>query len=448
MAADVNDLTTGVVWKKLLRFFFPILLGLLFQQLYNIADAFIIGYFEDDNALAAVGGSVSVITNLIIGFFTGLMSGATVMISQAYGSGNRELLSRTLHTSAFFALITGLCIAVLGYFIAEPALRLVKNHAALMHDSVLYLRIYLSGSAPLLLYNLFQGTLQGVGDSRRPLKYLISSCLTNIVLDVLFVGAFGWGVAGVGAASVLSMCLCTFLAARHLMTTDGHQRLFIKKLALHRDVLKRILKIGLPSGAQSSMYSLSNIIIQAAVNGFNDTGLVTAWTATGKLDGFYWVTTSAFGVAICAFAGQCFGAGKIDRVKQSMRSCMKISLSVTVLLSAILLSVGRPVYRTFIENETTIDNALEIMWCFVPFYFVWSYIEVLTGTLRGTGDTFIPMIIVMIGTCLFRVAWMLLVVPRWHTIPGISLVYAVSWAITGIAFTVYYYRRSKRNFVA
>ncbi len=443
---DKNDLTTGPVWKKLLVFFWPIWTGLLFQQLYNTADAFIVGYFLDDNALAAVGSGVAVITNLVLGFFIGLISGATVIISQAYGAGNSDRLSRALHTAFVFCLLTGIVITAAGYFLAPAALRIIRTHDVLMHDSILYLRIYLTGSVPLLAYNLFQGTLQAVGDSRRPLMYLIVSCLLNILLDLVCVGALGWGVAGAAVASVISMCTCAALALRYFSRTDGQCRFSLKKLCLDRSVIGQMLRIGLPSGFQSTLYSASNIIIQAAINGLGDTNLVTAWTATGRLDGLYWVTTSAFGVAICAFAGQCYGAGKTDRMKQAMRTCLLISECVTAALSVLLLSVARPAYSLFVESPDVIDKAIRIMWYFVPFYVLWSYIEVLTGTLRGAGDTFVPMIITLVGTCLFRIAWMLLVAPRWNTVAGISLVYPVSWAITGAAFTFYWLRACKRNF--
>ena len=445
--SDRDDLTTGVVWKKLLSFFFPILAGLLFQQLYNTADAFIVGYFLGDNALASVGSGVGVITNLILGFFVGLISGGTVMISQAYGAKDRDKLSRVLHTCFVFCVCVGAVITVAGYFLAPAALRLINTHDVLMADSTRYLRIYLVGAIPLLTYNLFQGTLQGVGQSRRPFKYLIASCLINIALDLLFVGALDWKVAGAAWASVLSMCTCTGLALRHFLTTDGAHRFSFSRIKVDLPSLKRMMRIGLPSGFQSSLYSVSNIIIQAALNGLNDTPLITAWTATGRLDGFYWVTTSAFGVAICAFSGQCYGAGKYDRLKQAMKVCMGISLAVTAALSVTLLSIARPVYRLFVEHETTIDKAIEIMWCFVPFYVLWSYIEVMTGTLRGMGDTFVPMIITLIGTCLFRILWMTLLVPVWPTIPGISLVYPVSWLITGTAFTVYFLRKLRRGII-
>lgn len=432
-----QDLTQGKVGKKMLSFFFPILIGLLFQQLYNTADAVIVGHFVGDDALAAVGGTTASITNLIIGFFTGLNAGATVLISQMYGSGDEKTLSRVLHTAVIFCSLVGLSITVLGYFFTPGMLTLLGNPTDIQEESVLYLRIYLEGAIFLLLYNLFQGTMQSVGDSARPLKYLITSCLTNIVLDLLFVGVLDLNVAGAAWASVLSMMLCTALAAVHLMREKGPHKLSVKKLDLEWSILKRILRIGLPGGVQSSMYAISNLIIMAAVNTFG-TQIVTAWTATGKLDGFYWSTSNAFGIALCAFVGQCYGAGKLERMKQGVRFTMKTALVTTVCLSVLLLSVARPAYHIFLKEEQTIEDAITIMWYFVPFYFIWSFIEVLTGTFRGVGDTLRPMIITMIGTCVFRVIWMLFVVPAWHTVMSVSIVYGISWVLTAGAFIIYY----------
>lgn len=432
-----NDLTTGVVWKKLMGFFFPVLFGLLFQQFYNTADAVIVGTFIGDEALAAVGGSATALTNLVVGFFTGLNSGASVMISQRFGAGDDEGLNKVLHTAVVFCCAMGLLLSVCGYVFTPAVLRLMGTPEDILDDSALYLRIYLCGAIPLLMYNLFQGTLQGVGDSKRPLRYLIISCILNIVLDTLFVAWLKMGVAGVGIASVISMVVCMLMALVHLMRVDGPHRIRIRDLRVDWLSLKRILKIGLPSGLQSSLYGISNVIIQSAVNSFG-TLAVAAWTASSKLDGFYWSTSNSFGITICAFAGQCYGAGKTDRMKQATRTCMKIALVVTILLSTLLLLIALPAYGIFVSDPGVIDSAVEMMIYIVPTYFVWTFIEVLSGTFRGVGDTFRPMIITMTGTCGIRVLWMLLVVPVWHTIMAVCLVYGISWVITAIAFILYY----------
>lgn len=436
-----NDLTQGSVTKKLLTFFFPIWVGLLFQQLYNTADAFIVGKYVGDDALAAVGGSASSVINLVIGFFTGLNSGATVLISQKYGARDYSALRRVLNTAILFSLFVGFIITAFGHVAAPAFLRFLKNPEDIMEDSVNYLRIYMTGATFLLLYNLFQGTMQATGDSKRPLMYLVISCGTNIVLDLVFVAVFGWGIAGAGWASVISMGLCTALAGIHLMRTKEHCRITLKGMALNVSDLKSIMRIGLPAGLQGSMYSISNMIIQSTVNSFG-TGVVTAWTATGKLDGFYWSTSNAVGTALCAFVGQCYGAGKIDRMKQAIRTCIRIFCVFTIVMSAGLLAIARPAYSLFLNDPQVIDDAIRIMWWFVPFYFIWSFVEALSATFRGVGDTLKPMIIVMLGTCLFRVLWMIFVVPANHTIDVVSVVYGISWIITATVMVIYY-RRGK-----
>ena len=436
---DRNNLTEGVIWKKLLMFFFPIWGGMLFQQLYNTVDALIVGKFVGASALAAVGGSPAVLINLVIGFFTGLSSGASVIIAQEYGAGNGEGLSRTLHTAATFFAAVGLCITVLGFILAPAALKMVSTPEDIIEDSTLYMRIYFTGAIPMLVYNLFSGTLQAIGQSGKPFRFLIASCVTNIVLDIVFVVVLGMGVAGVAWATVISMLLCFCLAGATLLKADGPQKLVISKMSIDRIALRRILRIGIPSGVQSAMYSISNVIIQSSVNSFGTT-IVAAWTATGKLDGLYWCTSNSFGVAICSFVGQCYGAGKIDRMKKSVRTCLLIALGSTVFLSFFLMTIARPAYNILLDDQDVIDNAVKIMTYFVPYYFTWTFVEVLSGSLRGTGDTFIPMVITLVGTCAVRIVWMLTVVPVYHTIAAVSIIYVISWIITGAAFSVYYLR--------
>lgn len=439
MADPRNDLTQGNVTRKLLGFFFPIWIGLLFQQLYNTADAFIVGKYVGDSALAAVGGSASSIINLVIGFFNGLNSGATVLISQKYGARDYPALRRVLNTAVVFSIGVGLIITAAGDLTAPAFLRLLQNPEDIMDDSVMYLRIYLTGAVLLLLYNLFQGTMQATGDSRRPLMYLVCSCGINIVLDLLFVAVFKWGIAGAGWASVISMGVCTVMAAIHLIRTGDHCRLILKELKLNRADLRNILRIGLPAGVQGSMYSISNMIIQSTVNTFG-TGLVTSWTATGKLDGFYWSTSSAVGTSLCAFVGQCYGAGKTDRMREAIRTCIRIFTLATAVMSAGLLAVARPAYSLFLNEPQVIDDAIRIMWMFVPFYFIWSFVEALSATFRGVGDTLKPMLIVMLGTCLFRILWMIFIVPWKHSIDTVSIVYGISWVITATVMILYYKR--------
>lgn len=437
--AASGDLTEGVIWKKLLGFFFPILFGMLFQQLYNTADAIIVGQFVGTAALAAVGGSASVIINLVIGFFAGLASGASVIISQCYGAHDDERLSRTAHTIVCFCLIGGAIVSAAAYFLSPWALRLVRNPAETMADSVLYLRIYFAGTIPLMLFNIGSGILRAIGDSQRPLRYLIVCCLSNIALDVVFVVVLRMGVAGVAWATVLAQLMSAVLVMRCLMRADGPEKLRPAELRIDRPALRSTLGIGVSAGIQSAMYSLSNIIIQAAVNDLGTT-IVAAWTATGKIDGVFWVTSNAFGIAICSFVGQCYGAGKIERMRKSVRVCFLMALGTAAVMSAGLIGFARPLLRLVTADRQVISLAAQIMRFFVPYYAVWIVIEIVSNTLRGVGDAVRPMLIVTIGVCLMRILWITLVVPHYPGIRCISYSYPVSWTITAIALTVYYFR--------
>lgn len=432
-----NDLTQGVIWKKLLRFFFPILIGTLFQQLYNTVDAIIVGRFVGTTALAAVGGSAAQIINLLVGFFVGLSSGAMVIISQYFGAHNRERLHDAVHTAIAFAIVAGAILTVVGILIAPWALRFVRNPADIMDESVLYLRIYFVGIVPLMLFNIGSGILRAVGDSRRPLYYLLICCALNIGLDILFVGRFQLGVAGVAWATVISLTVSAILILINLCTTDAPYRLRVNEIRLRGATLKRILHIGVPTGVQSAMYSISNLIIQAAINTLG-TPVVAAWTTTGKLDGVFFAFSNSFGLTIMAFVGQCFGAGKYERMKKSIRVCMGLALGVAASISTLLLVFGRHWFHIFTSDAVVIDYAVEMLSYFAPFYVVWTFIEILSNALRGAGDAINPMVITIIGVCGLRILWALFVLPSWHTVMGASLCYPATWIATALAFVLYY----------
>ena len=436
---DRYDLTRGSILGKLTRFFFPILFGMLFQQLYNTVDAVIVGKCVGPGALAAVGGSPAAITNLIIGFFTGLGTGATVIVAQYFGSREQELMERAAHTILAFCILAGLALTALGGFLAPWALRLVSTPADILADSTVYLRIYFAGAVPLLLFNVGSGILRALGDSRSPLRYLGVCCVLNIALDLLFVAALRMGVAGVAWATVLSLTVSALLVLRHLAAPDSLCRFSLRKLRIHRGSLRRTLMIGVPAGLQSAMYAISNLIIQAAINALG-TVVVAAWTATSKLDGIFWVTSNSLGATICTFAGQCFGAGKIDRMKQGIRSWLFVALGVSAALSALLLSCAPWGFRLFTDDANVIAEARRMVWYFVPYYVVWTFIEIFSNALRGAGDAVNPTLIILGGVCVFRILWILIAVPFWRTVLGISVCYPLSWFITAVVFAVYYFR--------
>lgn len=438
-SAEENSITEGVIWKQLLIFFFPILLGTFFQQLYNTADAMIVGKYVGKEALAAVGGTTGVLINLLVGFFVGLSSGATVLISQHFGARRDQAVSDTVHTAAAMALLGGLIITVLGLIFSPDLLRLMGTPEDVMDYSVTYIRIYFAGIIFSLIYNIGTGILRAIGDSRRPLYFLVASCVTNIVLDVVLVLGFDMGVAGAALATVFSQMVSAVLVTLTLMRSQRSYQLRPRKIRLHMNLLSGILRIGFPAGIQSVMYSLSNIIIQTSVNGFG-TDTVAAWTAYGKLDGLFWMTVSAFGVAITTFVGQNFGARRFDRMKRSVWVCLGMAVIATAILSGVLLSCGEFLYRAFADDENVIRLGLQILRLLVPFYGTYLCIEILSGAMRGTGDSLVPTLMTLFGVCLMRVVWLWGIAPRYGTLDMVLICYPITWTLTSVMFLIYYLR--------
>ena len=434
-----HDLTTGSIMGKLSRFFFPILFGMLFMQLYNTVDAVVVGRCVGPAALAAVGGSPAVITNLVIGFFNGLSAGATVVTSQYYGSHDDKRLSQAVHTILCFCLIAGAAITVFGWLTAPWSLRLVKTPADIMAGSVTYLRLYYLGATALLLFNVGSGILRSVGDSRWPLVFLAICCVLNIGLDLLFVAVFRWDVAGVAWATVLSLTVSALALLLHLSRQDGAWKLKWRTLKIHRAALRRILYIGVPSAVQGSMYSLSNLLIQAAINNFG-TVVVAAWTAIGKFDGIFWVTSNSLGSAICTYVGQNFGAGYYTRMRKGVRQWLLTAILVTLSMSALILGTGPWAMQLFTTDPEVLSSAVTMLWYFAPFYIFWTFIEILSNALRGAGDSVAPMVICLVGVCLLRILWLFFVLPHWNTVLGVSISYPFTWLVTAVVFGVYYLR--------
>ena len=329
---QANPILDGVIWKGILSFFFPILLGTFFQQLYNTVDAIIVGQFLGKEALAAVGGGTSTIINLLIGFFTGLASGASVVISQRFGSGNMERVSKAIHTAIALSVVCGLVITVVGYTMTDFSLTLIDTPADVHPLASKYMKIYFAGSLTLVVYNMASGVFRALGDSRHPLYFLIAGCVTNIVLDIVTVGFLGMGVEGAAIATVFSQFVSVVLSIIWLRKLPKDYRLSLRKIAFDRRELSETLKIGVPAGIQSVMYSISNIIIQTNINSFG-TDTAAAYSAYGKIDAAFWMVVNAFGIAITTFVGQNYGAGRLDRVKKGVNQTLAMAAAVTVVIS-------------------------------------------------------------------------------------------------------------------
>ena len=436
---DVNGITEGVIWKQLLLFFFPIVLGTFFQQLYNTADAIIVGKAVGKEALAAVGGSTGTLINLLVGFFVGLASGASVIIAQLFGARRAQDVSRAVHTTIALALSSGALLTAVGLLCAGGILELMGTPQEVMAYALPYLNIYFLGMIPQLVYNIGSGVLRAVGDSRRPMLFLICAALTNIVLDILLVLGLNLGVRGAAIATVLSQVVSAVLILVSLCHAQPVYRLHFRRIRFHGDMLACIVRIGLPAGLQSVMYSLSNMIIQASVNGFG-TDVMAAWTAYGKIDGLYWMMISAFGVSITTFAGQNFGARRYDRMRRSVRVCLGMAAGVTVFMTALILAVGRPMLGMFTDDAHVVEMGMSIIRLIVPTWITYLCIEILSGAMRGAGDSLMPTLMTLTGVCLMRVFWVTVVVPRMHQLPVLMLSYPITWVITSCMFIVYYLR--------
>ncbi|MGN0371653.1 MAG: MATE family efflux transporter [Enterocloster sp.] len=433
-----NRITEGNIFGQLLLFFFPILFGTFFQQLYNTADAMVVGRFVGKQALAAVGGTTSTLINLLVGFFVGLSSGATVVISQFYGARKADKVHWAVHTSIAFSILGGIVLMTVGQTACHWALVTMKTPEDVLPHALIYLRIYFLGMIANLLYNMGAGILRAVGDSKRPLYFLVASCLINIVVDVVLVAVLKLGVAGAAIATVSSQVFSAVLVVTALMRTDDMYRLVWKKVRIDTIMLRRIVRIGVPAGMQSVMYNISNIIIQAGVNTLG-TDNVTAWATYGKVDGLFWMMTNALGIAVTTFVGQNYGAGRMDRVRKGAGACVIIGTTLTALVGGLLYFYGHVLIELFTSDVGVQKICMQLIHFMVPTFITYIGIEILSGTLRGVADTWTPLMITCVGICVLRVMWITFVLPHFHTILGAAVCYPISWSLTTVAFVIYYY---------
>ena len=440
---NINQITEGIIWQQLLLFFFPIVFGTFFQQLYNTIDTVIVGQFVGKAALASVGGSATQLINLVVGFFTGLSSGASVVIAQFFGAKDERSVKESLHTAYAFSILGSIVISALGIGLAPQLLRWMNTPEELLADSTLYLRIYFAGILFVFIFNVGSSILRAVGDSKNPLYYLIACCFINIFLDLLFVIVFHLGVAGVAYATFLSQAISALLVTHKLMTSHSILTLKIRDIRLHKNVLKSQLWIGLPAGFQSVMYSISNVIIQAALNRFG-TDTVAAWSAYGKLDAIFWMVSGAIGISITTFVGQNYGARKYDRVHKSVRICLGIDSIISVSLIVFLMLFRVPLFRLFTQDPSVIRIGSDMLALITPCYIFFVFIEVLAGALRGMGDVMIPTLITLLGVCVLRLIWIAVVLQISPTVNTIIYSYPTTWIATAVLFIIYYLYKKKR----
>ena len=430
------DLTEGVVWRKLLKFALPVLLGTLFQQIYTIADAVIIGQFAGKEALAAIE-SVYTITKLPVNFFVGLSSGATIIISQYFGAKKQEKVSDACHTALIFAFVGGLLLSILGCILAPSCVRMIQVPEEIYSDAVWYTVIFFSGMAASMTYNIGAGIFRALGNSKTPFYFLIAANILNVLLDLLFVGVFRWGVIGAAITTMLAQLLSAILVVAALIRTDLPCKIHIRKIRFHRLHLAEFFKLGLPVGIQSTLYPISNTIIQTSINSFG-VNSIAAWAVCGKLDFLIWFISDAFCVTVSTFVAQNFGATKYQRAKKGVLVGSGISLISIAFIGCLLYFWNAPLGRLLVNDEDVIGITSQIMNFLAPLYVLYVLGAVLPGAIRGFGESVKPMIITLFGSCACRVLWILFVVPLNPTLMTVLTCYPVSWGVTSFIFLLYY----------
>lgn len=439
-----NSITEGVIWKQLLIFFFPIMLGTLVQQLYTTVDTIIVGRFVGKEALASVGGPAAVLANIVVTFFNGLANGAAVIIAQYYGAKDAKSLHSGVHTAYAFSIIISVVISVAGVLLTPWFLTTMNTPADMLPSSSIYLKIYFTGIIFTLVYNMGAAIMRAVGDSRRPLIYLMICSVMNIVLDIVLVVVFKMGIAGAALATVVSQGVSALLVSKALMRVYDAVKLSLRQLRIDISALKKELRIGIPGALQACAYGVTNVIIQASINSFG-TDTAAGWAAYGKLDMIFWTISGALGVAVTTFVGQNYGAGKMDRVYKSIRVNTGISYLFNGVVLLVLFVFCEPLYHLFTTDANVIDIGVFMLRFLVPSYLISILLENLTGGLRGLGDVFWPTIFTFAGLFLVRLPWIMIVTKIHHDIKTLLISYPLAWGMTLVLLVPYYFVRKRRN---
>lgn len=439
MKTAVNNnnglMTEGSIFQKILFFSIPLILGNLLQQLYNTADSIMVGNFVGSNALAAVGASSSMIY-LLIAFSQGAAVGAGVIVAQYLGAKDKKSVSDAVHTSLVIAGILGIVLTIAGIVLSRQLLEWMKTPDEVMEPAVTYFRLYSAGMFFGIVYNMAAGILNAAGNSKRSLLYLAVASFTNIILDILFIAILDMGVAGAAIATDISQAVSCILSMAFLMRVKDSYQVSLKKLKIHRQIAGSMIRVGLPTGIQNMVISLSNVLVQTSVNGFGAVAMA-GYTAYLKVDGFNILPVMSFSMAVTTFAGQNYGAGNYDRVKKGMYVTLAMGFVYTVLTGVLLLTFDDQIMGMFSRDAEVITCGKLAMKYFCPFYFILSILHGLSGALRGVGKSIPPMVVLLLSLCVFRIFWIWLVLPHFSTIEGVYLLYPVSWALGAVMIIIY-----------
>ena len=438
-----GDLTVGPIGKKLLIFAVPLLLGSLVQQLYNTVDLIFVGNFIGKSASAAIGASTLLITCLV-GFFGGMSVGSGVVIAQLYGARDYRGLNRAVHNTAALCLAGGLLMMALGYVLAPGYLRLIRTPEAIRPSAVRYLRIYFFSFLSIITYNLGSGIIRALGDSKTPLYAQLAGGLINVAMDYLFVRVFENGVTGVAWASLISQSVAAMIVLRKLTKLDEAYALHLRRTAFDGPILKEVLRIGIPAGAQALVITLSNVMAQYHINSLGEDA-IAAFTAYFKVELIIYLPIVALGQAMMTFSGQNLGAGHLDRVRRGTWECTLMSMFLAAVTSVIALHFGSALFRIFNQEASVIELGQQIIGVTFPFYFLYSVLQISGDSLRGIGKARGPMLIILINICVVRTVLLFLIVPRVNDIRGVAVTYPITWALTAACMLIYYFHCHKNE---
>ena len=435
MQNSKTTLTEGSIWKGMLLFAMPVLLGNIFQQFYNAFDSWVVGKFLGDTALAAVSSSGSLIF-MMVGFFNGVAMGAGVIIARYFGARDYDSMSKAIHTDVAFGLTAGAALTVLGVTFTPTILRWMGTPADVLPQSILYFRYYFCGAIFTVTYNIFVGILHAVGDSRHPLYYLIFSTCVNVVLDLLFVGVFHWGVGSAAMATTISQGISAALCCIHLLRADAPYRLQIRKVRFHWDSLRNIIRFGLPSGIQNSVISIANVVVQSNINSFGSAAMAGCG-AYSKLEGFAFLPVTCFSQALSTFVGQNLGAHKHERVKKGIGFGILCSCILAELVGIASYLFAPQLISFFNSNPEVVDFGTRHMRTICLFYFLLALSHCIAGIMRGAGKATVPMVTMLVCWCLIRVSYITVALKFINQLETVSWAYPITWTCSSIVFLIY-----------
>ena len=431
------DMTEGSIIRHLITFAFPLLLGNLFQQLYNTVDTWVVGNYVSNEAYSAVG-TVGPIINMLIGFFMGLSAGAGVVISQNYGAQKYDRVSDTVHTAVCMTLLLGAAFTVIGISITPLMLRLINMPESVIPEATTYLSIYFSGLLGLMLYNIGAGILRAVGDSQRPFYFLVVCAVMNTVLDLVFVLAFDMGVAGVALATVLSQCTSAVLVIIALLRSDNCVRLRLRKLRIHWDFLKKIFKVGIPAALQMAITAFSNVFVQSYINYFG-ADCMSGWTTYAKVDQLLFLPMQSISLASTTFVGQNLGCNQVDRAKQGVKHAIVLAVASTVILTIPVVIFAAPIVSFFNSKAEVVTYGAMLLRWLSPFYVLCSFNQIYSSALRGAGNTRAPMFIMVGSFVVFRQIYLFSMSRICNEIIPIAMGYPAGWLLCSVLTVAYFY---------